>query len=190
MQETGGIRVASFWARRARRLLPALVLLLLVVAFATWLFATFSERSSLRGDLLWTTGYLANWHFIATSSYFVATGVESPLQHLVPGDQEQCSSDARTSVCDEWVRFQIDHYDDITARWNAMLGRYARRHPDQAVFVSITDMICSADEAPCDDRIDGVAARPDGTHYEGEGEQKIVSVLASTIASLLDGDRA
>lgn len=80
---------------------------------------------------------------------FVAT--EPPGEGVL----ERCTNER----CDEWVQFQIDHDEDITARWNAMLGRCARRHPDQAVFVSITDMICPTDEAPCDDRID-VCGRP------------------------------
>ena len=81
LRRTGRIALTSFWARRVRRLLPALVLLLLVVALVTWLTATFSERATLRGDLLAATAYVANWHFISTSGYFVSTGIESPLQH-------------------------------------------------------------------------------------------------------------
>ncbi len=81
MQEHGRIALAAFWSRRVRRLLPALALLLLAVALVTWLTATYSERASIRGDLLASTAYLANWRFIATSSYFVSTGIESPLQH-------------------------------------------------------------------------------------------------------------
>ena len=81
MERKGQIGLAAFWARRARRLLPALVVVLLVVAVVTHTTATLSERASLRGDLLAATAYAANWRFIATSSYFVNTGVESPLQH-------------------------------------------------------------------------------------------------------------
>src|SRR5919108_2124366 len=78
---TGRISLPDFWARRARRLLPALVLVLVVVAIVTWLTATFTERASIRGDLLATTGYVANWRFIETSSYFADIGVDSPLEH-------------------------------------------------------------------------------------------------------------
>lgn len=78
LRRTGRIALTSFWARRVRRLLPALVLLLLVVALVTWLTATFSERATLRGDLLAATAYVANWHFISTSGYFVSTGIEAP----------------------------------------------------------------------------------------------------------------
>lgn len=81
LERTGRISLPQFWARRARRLLPALVVLLLVVAFATWLTGTFTERTSVRGDLLATAGYVANWHFIGTSSYFADIGIDSPLEH-------------------------------------------------------------------------------------------------------------
>ncbi len=78
---TGRISLPAFWARRARRLLPALVLVLLTVGVATAMTATYTERASMRGDLLATTGYVANWHFIETSTYFADIGVDSPLEH-------------------------------------------------------------------------------------------------------------
>lgn len=31
--------------------------------------------------------------------------------------------------------------------------------------------------APCDDRIEGVTARPDGVHYEGAGEEVVIDTL-------------
>ena len=81
MEKAGRVSLPAFWLRRARRLLPALVLVLLAVAAAAALDPSFIERSSLRGDLLSTTGYVANWHFIGTSSYFADNGFPSPLQH-------------------------------------------------------------------------------------------------------------
>jgi peptidoglycan/LPS O-acetylase OafA/YrhL len=88
--------------------------------------------------------------------------------------------------CHEWIRFQIDHYDDITTRWNSIMRRFAERHPDHAVFVSVTDAICAADVAPCDDAIGGVPARPDGTHYEGEGEELVIDTLLGRLAPVMD----
>ena len=81
-QQSGSIRLGRFWARRARRLLPALFLLLLVVlAYATWIAPPGMYRE-LRGDSLSTLFYVANWHFIVTgSNYFVQTGAMSPLLH-------------------------------------------------------------------------------------------------------------
>jgi peptidoglycan/LPS O-acetylase OafA/YrhL len=76
---TGRISFPRFWARRARRLLPALLVMLPGVIFAARLL----DRStpSLRGDALATLGYVANWRFIASDqSYFTSFDV-SPLRH-------------------------------------------------------------------------------------------------------------
>jgi hypothetical protein len=88
--------------------------------------------------------------------------------------------------CADWDRFQIDHYADITTRWNAMLERYARLHPDRAAFLSLTDAVCHDDASPCDDLIDGITARPDGTHYEGAGEDLVTDLIVDAIAARMD----
>jgi peptidoglycan/LPS O-acetylase OafA/YrhL len=79
---SGTVRFRRFYERRARRLLPALFLtMLLVAAYAHW-FAPPSTLSSLRGDAFSTLAYVANWHFIATgANYFVRFGPPSPLLH-------------------------------------------------------------------------------------------------------------
>ena len=71
-----------FYERRARRLLPGLfLLLLLVAAYAQW-FAETDTLSTLRGDALSTLAYVANWRFIFSGqSYFVHFGPPSPLLH-------------------------------------------------------------------------------------------------------------
>ncbi len=87
--------------------------------------------------------------------------------------------------CRHWVDLRIGHYRDITVRWNEMLRSYADRHPDLAAFISITDVVCRSDTAPCDDRVDGVVARPDGTHYEGVGERLVVGALLRLVAPIV-----
>ncbi len=77
------IKLGAFWARRARRLLPALLVMLAAVAIATKLLATPGQYANLRLDVLSTLFYVANWHFIAIgSNYFVLTAQPSPLQHM------------------------------------------------------------------------------------------------------------
>jgi peptidoglycan/LPS O-acetylase OafA/YrhL len=88
--------------------------------------------------------------------------------------------------CHAWISFQIDHYDDITRRWNSIMRRFAQRHPDRATFISVTDAICAEDVAPCDDAIEGVPARPDGTHYEGEGERLVIRTLFRLLSPLME----
>jgi peptidoglycan/LPS O-acetylase OafA/YrhL len=80
--ETGTLSFRRFYERRARRLLPGLfLLLLLVAAYAQW-FAETDTLSTLRGDALSTILYVANWRFIFSGqSYFVHFGPPSPLLH-------------------------------------------------------------------------------------------------------------
>jgi peptidoglycan/LPS O-acetylase OafA/YrhL len=80
--ESGRIRLGEFWLRRARRLLPAVVLLLIVCAVITRESAPIGTLLARRADMLSTLFYFANWHFIDTSqTYFASyTGV-SPHRH-------------------------------------------------------------------------------------------------------------
>jgi peptidoglycan/LPS O-acetylase OafA/YrhL len=81
-RRTGSIRLLGFYGRRARRLLPALFLtLLLVAAYAIW-FAESDTLAQIRSDALATLGYVANWWYVvAGQGYFVQTGPQSPLLH-------------------------------------------------------------------------------------------------------------
>ena len=77
------VRLGRFWARRARRLLPALLLLLVGVAAYARFFASPGEFAGLRLDSLATLFYVANWHFImAGTNYFATTAQPSPLSHM------------------------------------------------------------------------------------------------------------
>ena len=77
------ISLAGFWARRARRLLPAVFLLLVVVTIYSASAMNPFELHQLRGDAIASLFYVANWHFISTGqSYFDLFLSPSPLQHL------------------------------------------------------------------------------------------------------------
>jgi peptidoglycan/LPS O-acetylase OafA/YrhL len=79
----GAIRLGRFWAGRARRLLPALFLLLLGVALYAWVFRNSVDVQSIRGDALSTLLYVANWHFIFShQGYFTQSTAPSPLLHM------------------------------------------------------------------------------------------------------------
>jgi peptidoglycan/LPS O-acetylase OafA/YrhL/lysophospholipase L1-like esterase len=80
--ETGSIGLRAFWKRRARRLLPALLLLMPAVAIYTLTTADPSEVATIRGDMLATLGYVANWRAIfAHKSYWAMFASPSPLEH-------------------------------------------------------------------------------------------------------------
>jgi peptidoglycan/LPS O-acetylase OafA/YrhL/lysophospholipase L1-like esterase len=81
-QRTGAIRLGRFWARRARRLLPALLVMLLGVSLFAAFLVPANTYPTLRGDAFSALFYYANWHFIANgSNYFNQTALTSPLVH-------------------------------------------------------------------------------------------------------------
>ncbi|HEY0602114.1 MAG TPA: acyltransferase family protein [Herpetosiphonaceae bacterium] len=81
-RQHGRIDLAGFWLRRARRLLPALfVLIVVTLAYAVLVLP--DEVALLRGDALASLAYITNWHFILSQkSYFATVGRPSLLQHL------------------------------------------------------------------------------------------------------------
>lgn len=78
---SGRIDLTGFWIRRARRLLPALVLMVLVVAAARELLP-YQALAGLRSDALAAFLWIANWRFVAQQTdYFTQGAPPSPLQH-------------------------------------------------------------------------------------------------------------
>lgn len=78
---TGRIDLAGFWIRRVRRLLPALVLMVLTVAIAHELLPS-DAVVGLREDAIAAFFWMANWRFVAQhTDYFTEAGTPSPLQH-------------------------------------------------------------------------------------------------------------
>jgi peptidoglycan/LPS O-acetylase OafA/YrhL len=76
------IDLGRFWSRRARRLLPALFLLLGGMALLIELKVV-GQRPGFRGDALSTLGYVANWHAMARDiGYWDLFAQPSPLDHM------------------------------------------------------------------------------------------------------------
>ncbi|MCZ7531351.1 MAG: acyltransferase [Acidimicrobiia bacterium] len=76
------VNLGHFWARRARRLLPALFGMLAGVAVYAMVFAQPEELDRLRVDALATIGYVANWSSIAGDhAYWEIFAAPSPLEH-------------------------------------------------------------------------------------------------------------
>ncbi|HEY5252973.1 MAG TPA: acyltransferase family protein [Acidimicrobiales bacterium] len=79
---TGTVHLGHFWARRARRLLPALFVLVAVLALLHLLGPGVLPWPDPLPDAAATLGYVANWHFVmANAGYFAASGPQSPLLH-------------------------------------------------------------------------------------------------------------
>jgi peptidoglycan/LPS O-acetylase OafA/YrhL len=78
---TGRIDLKGFWIRRARRLLPALLLMVLAVAVGRQLFPA-EAVAGLRDDAVAAFFWAANWMFVAQKTdYFTQGAPPSPLQH-------------------------------------------------------------------------------------------------------------
>jgi peptidoglycan/LPS O-acetylase OafA/YrhL len=77
---TGRVELPAFWMRRMRRLLPALFVLIAVVAIV--LAVGSASNESFRADVAATLGYFANWREIFDAvPYFKQVSAASPLQH-------------------------------------------------------------------------------------------------------------
>jgi peptidoglycan/LPS O-acetylase OafA/YrhL len=79
---TGRVALRTFWARRLRRLSPAALVVLALVALMS-LWGVF-EGSRLRGDLGASLGYVANWRFATAKSTYAElfTSTPSPVIHF------------------------------------------------------------------------------------------------------------
>ena len=78
----GRLKLGNFWLHRARRLLPALfVMLAVVTAWVT--IADRARLASLRGAVGAAAGYFSNWYLIdQNQSYFARFAPPAPLDHL------------------------------------------------------------------------------------------------------------
>jgi peptidoglycan/LPS O-acetylase OafA/YrhL len=80
---SGRVSLPAFWARRARRLLPALLVVLGAVAVYAAVLAPASQLDTLRSDGISSLFYFANWHFVLSGqSYFDLFSLPSPMRHL------------------------------------------------------------------------------------------------------------
>jgi peptidoglycan/LPS O-acetylase OafA/YrhL len=81
-RQHGRVDLKGFWLRRARRLLPALYLVLVVTLAYAAVFLP-GELAGLRGDAIAAFGYVTNWYLVfGQESYFEAIGRPSLLKHL------------------------------------------------------------------------------------------------------------
>ena len=79
---SGTVVLSNFWARRARRLLPALFLLVIVIGIYYAIKGQVGAVPGLFGDGLSVLLYYSNWHQIAAgASYFAQNSAPSPFQH-------------------------------------------------------------------------------------------------------------
>ncbi len=80
-ERSGKVSLGQFWLRRARRLLPALGLMLSMVTIYTAVFQP-GALGQLRGDVVAGLTYVTNWYQIWVGQGYTAAGDFAPLRHL------------------------------------------------------------------------------------------------------------
>lgn len=82
-EKRGRISFADFYRKRARRILPAALLVLAVTIAAVWALFPNGRAKEVSWDGLFALIFGANWRFvIAGTDYMQAAGPVSPLQHF------------------------------------------------------------------------------------------------------------
>jgi peptidoglycan/LPS O-acetylase OafA/YrhL len=81
-ERNGRVPLASFWARRARRLLPAAILVLLVSAVIVFAIVPLALRRQFLTEILSSAVYVENWTLAANAvDYFAVSNVPTVSQH-------------------------------------------------------------------------------------------------------------
>ncbi|GAB3083229.1 SGNH hydrolase domain-containing protein [Nocardioides zeae] len=81
-ERTGTISFIGFYRRRAKRILPASILVLAVTVALSYALVGRLRADSIATDGLWALFFGANWRFTTQATdYFAANGPVSPLQH-------------------------------------------------------------------------------------------------------------
>ncbi len=80
-EQSGRVDLVGFWVRRARRLLPALFVMLFLLLSYTMVFRS-AELGNLRGDLVSALLYGANWYQIWVGQGYTSVNDFVPLRHL------------------------------------------------------------------------------------------------------------
>lgn len=83
LDRTGSVSLREFWARRARRILPAALLVLLFCALGTIAVVPRGSWDQFLGEIRAATTYTQNWHLAAAAvDYLGADNAPSPVQHF------------------------------------------------------------------------------------------------------------
>jgi peptidoglycan/LPS O-acetylase OafA/YrhL len=82
VDRTGSVSMPAFWARRARRILPPALFVLLFCAVATIVFVPLNYWQQFFAEMRASTTYGQNWHLASTSANYFAQGQgPSPVEH-------------------------------------------------------------------------------------------------------------
>jgi len=82
VERTGRVSIAGFYARRARRILPAAAVVTVTVLVWTTLTAAAERVATVNTDARWSAVFLANVHFAKVGTDYFADQTPSPFQHF------------------------------------------------------------------------------------------------------------
>lgn len=82
VESTGRIAIVAFWARRARRILPAALVTLAACAVMTMLVTEQSLWQQFLSDIRASALYVQNWHLAAQAVDYFAPKSPSPVSHF------------------------------------------------------------------------------------------------------------
>lgn len=83
VSRTGRVRLGAFWARRARRLLPASAVVLAFSTLVAFLWLPVTQRATFGWDIASAALYVVNWRLADRSVDYLAEDVgASPVQHF------------------------------------------------------------------------------------------------------------
>ncbi|GAB3090774.1 acyltransferase family protein [Isoptericola nanjingensis] len=83
LERSGRVSMIRFYARRARRLLPAAALVLAVTAALVFFVGSIVDRRVFGGDIVAAAAYVENWRLAGRAVDYLAEGVSvSPVQHF------------------------------------------------------------------------------------------------------------
>jgi peptidoglycan/LPS O-acetylase OafA/YrhL len=79
----GSISLKNFYLRRARRILPASMVVTIAIVLFSWFTNNIARFGSIAGDAIWSTLFSANLNFaIKATDYFQIGAAPSPFQHF------------------------------------------------------------------------------------------------------------
>lgn len=80
--KNGSFRFADFWARRIRRIFPALLTVTMATFIAGWFYLLPIEFAVLKSHIQWALGFVANFKLNSEVGYFDTAAELKPLLHL------------------------------------------------------------------------------------------------------------
>jgi peptidoglycan/LPS O-acetylase OafA/YrhL len=82
-ERDGRVSLADFWARRARRILPAALVVLAFCAVATKLVVPETQWQRFLDEVVASAAYVENWHLANTATdYLASDDASSPVRHF------------------------------------------------------------------------------------------------------------